>query len=176
MANNYTSATVEPTFPEGLLTSDELELLGECGFHLDIHDNELYFYVEDGVWDEHDWVGIFQNAILRSNGEIKEVVVNAAEYCSKMRPGEFGGWVTYITKDKYWCGSTYGLLTKFRKQSKETPFDKKISFITSVLNIAEEDNNVFTDSNSNDAEGLKECKKHAKKIQVAKRLLESLME
>jgi len=177
MANNYQQATVEPTIPSNLVTEEELELLQECGFDYEEYDNEFYFFTEFGVDGyDHDWSLIFQNIINKPGSTINEVVVKAAETCSKMRPGEFGGWITYITKKNIRGGSIWELEDRFRREEQQTRLSKKLDFIQSVLNVAEADNDVFLDINRSDPEGLAESKKHAKKILIAKNLVESLRE
>lgn len=49
--------------------------------------------------DGFNFDDIFQG-ILRRNLDIPHVKIQGAFHCSKMRPGEFGGFATFITKDK----------------------------------------------------------------------------
>ena len=58
-------------------------------------------------------------AILRKQGcEIDEIVIMGAFTCDKLRPGEFGGFVTRITKDKIQQSGTYQILEEMRHPKK----------------------------------------------------------
>lgn len=120
MANNYTQATVYPELSKTLFTEQDLETLQENGFSFDeAHGDELYFYVEEG-FDEDETAHIFQKAIERSKNSdevdpVEEILIEGAFTCSKMRPGEFGGFVLRITEDNVQGGGTGLLIDMFRQ-------------------------------------------------------------
>lgn len=114
MADNYEQATVEPTIPETAVSEEELSILEQCGFEWVKEHNHLYFYAQDGINDEEDWIGTFQN-ILGKTPDTSSIVVQGAYTCSKMRPGEFGGFLTYITKDNHKFADISDIRTFFEK-------------------------------------------------------------
>lgn len=120
MANNYTQATVYPEIDKSLITDDEILTLGENGYSFDdLGDSRLYFYVEEG-FDFDETAHIFQEIIKRSQTSeetdpINEIVIEGAFTCSKMRPGEFGGFVARITIDDIQEAGTGLLLDMFRQ-------------------------------------------------------------
>lgn len=132
MANNYTQATVSPTnIPESLFTEKELEQLDYLGFSYQKNrdSDTLYFFVEEGfVESDEDEDGIevnafkiFQEIITRSLEtpaveSLRKVVIEGAYTCSKMRPGEFGGFVVRVTKDNVQFSSTDQMLRLMREE------------------------------------------------------------
>jgi hypothetical protein len=140
MANNYT----QPTIPATLVTDVELDLLSRAGFEVHSYKDsngsclEHYLTVEEGfVYDFDEWLeelyegelkdvqyenisDIFQAIISRSleseeDEDIDEFVIKGAYTCSKMRPGEFGGFVIRITADNVQEESTETMLERFRE-------------------------------------------------------------
>ncbi len=66
-----------------------------------------------------NWTSLFQGISRRMQGDDPKPVpisVEAAFYCDKMRPGEFGGWVSVITADQVKSGSTKSLLSSFLRE------------------------------------------------------------
>ena len=131
MANNYIQATVYPEIHKSLLTGKELITLEFAGFSVEDWDQSgnLYLYVEEGfIEEDEDEDGnkfnifdIFQNVIKRSESSeevdpIKDIIIEGAFTCSKMRPGEFGGFVTRISEGLVQYGSTSELLDQMRKE------------------------------------------------------------
>lgn len=120
MANNYSPCTVTPDLPKDLFTEEELESLAAHGFtYHENSNNTLYYYSEEGFSeaedeDDTDPFEVFQRALKRST-DIDEIVIEGANYCSKMRPGEFGGYLIRITKDDVQLGSTQWILELFRE-------------------------------------------------------------
>lgn len=120
MANNHTQATVYPELHKSLFTQEELDTLGENGFSYDeVNSDELYFYIEDG-FDEDETAHIFQKAIERSKNSdevdpIEEVLIEGAFTCTKMRAGEFGGFVLRITEEDVQGAGTDRLIEMLRK-------------------------------------------------------------
>lgn len=63
------------------------------------------------------WEAIFQGILRKPEcAGIDEIVVMAAYTCSKMRPGEFGGWVIRITRDRVQSDGTLAMLDRMRKE------------------------------------------------------------
>ena len=104
MADNYTQMTVSPCIPKRFVTEKEMDLLHDEGLsHEELTEEgnkKYYFYCQDGCGENENIVEIFQAIIKRSKGKLKYVVIEGAYTCSKIRPGEFGGFACLITKDK----------------------------------------------------------------------------
>jgi hypothetical protein len=63
------------------------------------------------------WENILQHILRKPECQgIDEIVVKAAYTCSKMRPGEFGGWVTRITCEHVQSEGTHSMLDRMRKE------------------------------------------------------------
>jgi hypothetical protein len=114
MADNYTRATVEPFLPEAVCTEERLEVLSVAGFESEmLHSGLRYFFAKDGVneYDTDDkptgYVEVFQQMLKEAN--VEELYIVGAFLCSKMRPGEFGGFVIRITPDTIQTANTYTL-------------------------------------------------------------------
>lgn len=119
MANHYTQATVDPRIPRELISNDDLTALNEQGFSSHHEGGLVYLFVEESFFEfeEHEgksFLNIFQDICQKS--DIEEIVIQGAYTCSKARPGEFGGFVTRITKDKVQSGDIVDLLEQFRKE------------------------------------------------------------
>jgi len=107
MADNYTQATVIPDIPKSALTDKEWGILSASGFTLfEFGDKTVYLVVKEGFILDDDYdldlgdvtaLELFHKII--KNTDIEEIVIEGAYTCSKMRSGEFGGFVTRITKD-----------------------------------------------------------------------------
>lgn len=117
MADSYSQCTVSPYFPGAVITDERSEQLEAAGFGWETVHNApamAYLYSEDGprdydYEDKHtNWPELLQEMAVEAG--IDAVIVEGAYYCSKMRQGEFGGYVTYITKDKIEHGGTQSLL------------------------------------------------------------------
>ncbi len=122
MADSYTQATVEPFIPDSVCGIDRLELLETAGFQSEEVFGEptrRYFFAENGINEydiddnEIDYVSVFQQ-MLKEAG-LEELFIVGAFICSKMRPGEFGGFVTRITPDTVQHGNTYTLQELMQK-------------------------------------------------------------
>ena len=57
----------------------------------------------------------------RSPDALEELVVMGAFTCSRMRAGEFGGWVVRITRDNIQASDTYTVLEAMRSNSPPAP-------------------------------------------------------
>jgi hypothetical protein len=125
MANNYVQATVEPLIPKVLFTDEDLNTLSENGVDWeDAGDGLLYFFIRDG-FDEDYVEPIFREALKKFDEseedipveeDLTEIIIQGAFTCSKMRPGEFGGFVTIITKDGMAGTSTAGQIERLRRE------------------------------------------------------------
>jgi hypothetical protein len=112
MANNYSRCTVDPYIPDDLFTEHEVAILEDNGFTIQ---NEqfpgegCYVYREEGQGDEDQWISVFQTLLKRARGrypELTEIWVEGDFTCSRMRPGEFGGFAYRITEEVVaasWC-------------------------------------------------------------------------
>jgi hypothetical protein len=113
MANNYSSCTVDPFIPSSLLKPRDIEELELSGFTVQQDSSEeRYIYCVEGFSEEDDWIPVFQRILKRAEvgyPQLKEIWVEGASTCSKMRPGEFGGFAYLITANDVKSGATYQL-------------------------------------------------------------------
>ncbi len=82
-----------------------------------------YLYTEHGSGPCAGLDGVLQN-ILRglSPEEYPYITVEAAMWCSKVRPGEFGGWASFITRQEIeYSGTGSWLGSRTRRWRKEGP-------------------------------------------------------
>lgn len=133
MANNYTQVTVEPDLRLSDVQKVLLKALGfstepgdktgtfyvfaeEC--YNEVLDNDAWENVADDVCNEDsellapfvEWDGESLMDLLRVlcvENKIPYIEMNAAYTCSKLRPGEFGGFKTLVTPT-HWavCGNS----------------------------------------------------------------------
>lgn len=151
MANNQFSVTVSPEIPSILPTEQEIRFLGACGFAFDSGNCSLYFYAEEFANIEDDpeipeeyeddsfpahWSVpiVLQNILRRSEGALKEIILEGAFTCDKMRMGQFGGVVYLITANRIQKGCTHSLLEQFRKEGE---FKSHVFASVSVHDIRE---------------------------------------
>jgi len=103
MADNYEQATVEPTLSKDLFTDEDLRILTSSGIEWEDNGDSYYFFAREFLCEDGDhsrtYADVFQDAIRRSHGNVEEVAICGATTCSKMRPGEFGGFVIRISKN-----------------------------------------------------------------------------
>ena len=120
MANNYKQATVEPIdLPRELFTKEDLCVLELSGFEWEkVGEETFYFFAPEFLSADDDvprtYVDVFQDSIRRSGGTVTEIVVEGAYTCSKMRPGEFGGFVIRITESAVQTATTGHMLGLMR--------------------------------------------------------------
>jgi len=117
MANNYNQATVQPELPASLFTQEELDELAQaCGLHNEPEGDLLYFFAEEyfcEVGDDEHGQRINCLKVLQAKlqsldpASYPHIVIEGASTCSKMRPGEFGGFAYFITRDELRCTSTW---------------------------------------------------------------------
>ena len=127
MANNYVQATVFPEdIPSNAITEEEKQVLEYSGFTVYDDHQHIYIVVEENflldespefIEDETKEItaeDVF-NRILSRVAEIDEIVIAGAYTCSKMRSGEFGGFIYRFTRDKLQFADTEVLLEMMRK-------------------------------------------------------------
>lgn len=131
MADNYSEATVSPCIPAEAVTPRDLAQLARCGLEWE-GEEELYFFAPNGIWesedgmhdgddaadDERDAYMVFQEVLARLPDTVEAIEIEGALSCSKMRPGEFGGFCVYITRDQIRFGGTGQLLREFAQQAR----------------------------------------------------------
>ncbi|WP_201750250.1 hypothetical protein [Tautonia marina] len=110
MADNYSQATVEPDLPGELFTESELDALSAaCGLVArPVGGGKLYFFADlyflvDGEDEDgytFDCLEFLQGKLNSLDQEAyPAITIHGASTCSKMRPGEFGGFAHIITRD-----------------------------------------------------------------------------
>lgn len=117
------------------------------------------------------WERVFQTILgkpeNRGKKRITEIVAMAAYTCSKMRPGEFGGWCTRITRDTVQHNSTHGMLEGMRR----APMLAKALSI--VCELAEGN---ALDANDVDASLLSQSRKQKRAIGTVQQFLKKSLE
>lgn len=74
----------------------------------------------DYVSSNFSWDSLFQHILKKPEcHDIEDVCVMGAFTCDKLRPGEFGGWVTRITRDSVQHDGTH---TAFERMQQEDSF------------------------------------------------------
>lgn len=117
MADNYLQATVEPDLPADLFTHPELEALSTaCGLEAEAASGTLTFFAgtyflaesEDADGNGVSCLHLFQEK-LKSLDPVAypSITIQGASTCSKMRPGEFGGYAHIIERDDIRSFSTW---------------------------------------------------------------------
>ena len=71
---------------------------------------------DDVISRFYGWPDIFQHILNKPGCEIVEIIIEGANTCSKMRQGEFGGWVSRITKTSIQHRNTADLLGQMRDE------------------------------------------------------------
>ena len=120
MANSCEQATVEPTdLGKELFTEDDLRILESSGMEWEDNGDSYYFFAPEFLCEGNDqartYGAVFQKAIRRSRGSVDEIVIKGAWTCSKMRAGEFGGFVIRITENAVESATTHEILELMRK-------------------------------------------------------------
>lgn len=135
MPDNYCSGTVSPTLPVTAVTNLARAVLMDWGFSLDfnLEKESVYLSFDDSLAPDVSvtqelldiyasdplmsdafvagaaphWSVILQSVLrLPECDTITHIAVEAAEWCSRMAQGEFGGWAYCITREKIQSGST----------------------------------------------------------------------
>lgn len=117
MANNYYRATLSPDLPANIFSEEELESLSDaCGLKADRDGDDLYFFAEEYFCEEGEdrecsrvnCLTLLQEKLkLLDANEYPHIVIEGAATCSKMRPGEFGGFALFITREEVRGTSTW---------------------------------------------------------------------
>lgn len=126
MADYYTTAVVEPFIPAKFIDEKDEAIIDaffgsekapdDClFFHNDEYSGCGYIESENGEDEElseDEMIAAFQRVIVRSNGELPYVAIQAGCGCSKTRPDGFGGWAVFITEESVeWC-STFNWISQ----------------------------------------------------------------
>jgi len=85
--------------------TEEYKFGGHLGYERHVRDPEVYYlYCEEGLGGE---TAVLLQYILQGlDKNIEHIQVEGASTCSKLRPGEFGGWACHITRDDIkWYGT-----------------------------------------------------------------------
>jgi hypothetical protein len=109
MASNHYQATMTPDLPAAVFSEFDLHALNAaCGLRCE-GDDLLYFYAEECFSEEgEDHEGNWFNGLSLLQEKLRHldpsayprIVIEGAATCSKMRPGEFGGFAFLITRDE----------------------------------------------------------------------------
>jgi len=139
MANNYNQATVFPELPASLFSKSEIESLCACGFSCEANGGTLYFFAEEcfcEVGEDQDMKQIDCTKLLQGKLQHLDaalypyIVIEGAVTCSKMRPGEFGGFVYFITREEVRYASTGSWIVEQESAWKEgTSVDRPIPVV-----------------------------------------------
>jgi len=140
MSNNYESGTVDPFFPTEIVRKYD-DALGEigCSTHEEVQEGLTYIYFEEGMNDSDLLVETLQSMLKEA--DIDYCTVNAAAYCDKMRPGEFGGWCCFVTKDDaQWMNTGHWLWQRENefKKSKQENYMSTGAALQLVYELAEQ--------------------------------------
>ncbi len=110
MANYYSQATITPCLPATLFREEELDSLSRaCGLTTESEGDDLYFFAEECFSDEgEDENGETFDCLALLQGKLRQldastyphIVIEGATVCGRMRPGGFGGFAYYITRDE----------------------------------------------------------------------------
>ena len=105
-----------PTWPTRLIeylseavNSEE----GNTDIEIDFSDLETEIAAEDL------FQGILNKPANSGSEMIDEIIIMGAYYCSVMRPEQFGGWVTRITRDNINTEDTFSMLERLRCSQSE---------------------------------------------------------
>lgn len=177
MANNYSHATLDPLLPASLFTEEELDALAfACGLRSERDGDLLYFFAEESFWEEGEdrheqlvnCVKLFQGKLrLLDAGEYPRITIEGAHTCSKMRPGEFGGFAYYITRDEVRYHATWQWLDEMAAGKARPPSHEHrlIAALKAILPYAESDAESLAETHKRDG-GL-ELQPHVEAAQRA---------
>lgn len=83
----------------------ELEFWPDFGWDLEDKDTSLWLYSEEGANTEN--LALFVKAFFKKFRPTAIFKATGADWCSKLRVGEFGGWWLVVTSTKIYGGSTW---------------------------------------------------------------------
>lgn len=91
----------------GLEKLDDDDADGWPRFEWDLEDKEavLWLYAEE--WANTDHLAWFVQAFIKKFRPETIFQATGADYCSKLRVGEFGGWWLVVSKDHILAGNTW---------------------------------------------------------------------
>lgn len=160
MANNYAQATIDPCLPASLFSDEELDSLAfGCGLRTERDGDLLYFFAEESFWEEGEdhrerpinSIELLQSKLrLLAPEEYPRITIEGADTCSKMRPGEFGGFAYHITREEVQYRSTWQWLGEMATP-KPLPSSHQLGLIAALKAILP-----YAQS---EAEALAECHK-----------------
>lgn len=124
MSDGSMQATVSPNLPQHVCTVERIEVLARAGFSFQCEGDSLYFFVREDLKDfdgeHHDveipWRETLQ--LMRDEANHSELIVEGAYTHTKMRPGEFGGFVYYFTKHGVQESNTRSMLEGFAAENR----------------------------------------------------------
>ncbi|MDP2203338.1 MAG: hypothetical protein Q8K07_15040 [Methylicorpusculum sp.] len=73
--------------------------------------------IDQHISFNYSWPSLFQRILNKSGCTIDEIVVEGVFYCDKLRQGEFGGWITRITRFTVQHGGTQAMLIQMQQES-----------------------------------------------------------
>lgn len=113
---------MSPDLPVSHFSLAELEALGNsCGLRSERAGDHLYFFAEEFFCeegeDQHgerlDCTQLLQAKLRQLDpASYPHITIEGAATCSKMRPGEFGGFAYFITRDEIRYCSTWQWLSQ----------------------------------------------------------------
>jgi hypothetical protein len=97
MSDNADQATISPNFPTAVVEAniDKLKELNVDNY-LD-KDGTMYLYCEDGMYDTDELTALLQKMLTEA--KMDYCAIEGCFYCTKMLPGEFGGFALFVTPD-----------------------------------------------------------------------------
>lgn len=127
MANNYQQGVMRPAFPPGAVTEADEALLDAYGFIVERDSDGQCWLTEDGLHgetpeefpDSPTWPEVIQDILQRpACKDIPYFVLEGAAWCDKNRPGEFGGYVVFITREEIKEASTFSLVNQWELEAR----------------------------------------------------------
>ena len=124
MSDGKMQATVSPKLPQFVCSVERLAVLARAGFSFEADAGGVYFFVKEELSDfdgeNHDddipWRETLQ--AMRDEADLAELIVEGAYTHTKMRPGEFGGFVFYFTKHGVQETNTRSMLETFAAENR----------------------------------------------------------
>src|SRR5262249_12867302 len=100
-----------PDLPAHLFSESERDALAACGLSHECEGGTIYFFADEFFREEdhgEDDDGRIVNCVTLLQSKLKlldpadtpHIVIEGAATCSKMRPGEFGGFAYFITREE----------------------------------------------------------------------------
>lgn len=138
MSNNYESGTVAPYFPTTVVRKFN-DRLGNLTVQEGVGDDASlsYLYFEENISEIDEIVAVLQDMLVVA--DIPFCTIEAAAYCDKMRPNEFGGWAVFITPDEdRWMNTGSWLASQEENLKHKTEHKSDFMPVGKALNIVYE--------------------------------------